>query len=260
MAKRNNMVNHVQTINQENQEDHNSKQKPQHSNCLKIKIDNLKTLTPLTENQKKFFDAYKRGDYFIGLLGTAGTGKTICAMYKALEEVLDKGNPFSKLIIVRSAVPTRDLGHLPGSVDEKMEIYELPFVQICSSLFNRADAYQRLKEQHVITFIPTSYIRGMTFDNAVVIFEEIQSNTYHEISSLMQRIGHQSKLILCGDLKQNDLLYKKNDTSGLGKFLEIARLMDEFTEISFTVDDIVRSSLVKSWIMAEEQYEELSTN
>ena len=183
------------------------------------------------------------------------TGKSFCAMYRSLEEVLDKGNPFSKIVIVRSAVPSRELGHLPGSVDEKMEIYELPYIQICHTLFGRQDAYQRLKEAKNIEFIPTSYVRGMTLDNCVVLFDEVQNCTYQEISSVVTRIGYNSKLIMCGDIKQNDLLYKKTDTTGYSKFIDIARSMEEFTEIVFNIDDIVRSDLVKSFIIAEEVYE-----
>jgi len=129
------------------------------TNHLKIRIDDLKTFQPLTENQKLFFDAYKRQDYFIALHGVAGTGKTFCALYKAIEEVLDKANPFHKIIIVRSAVQSREIGHLPGDVDEKMDIYEQPYRQICHTLFGRHDAYQRLEEQHHIEFISTSFIR-----------------------------------------------------------------------------------------------------
>lgn len=231
-----------------------------HSNTLKLKIDNLKTITPLTENQKKFFDAYKRGDYFVALLGSAGTGKSFIGMYKILEEVMDKGNPYSKLIIVRSAVPTRDQGFLPGSLEEKMEVYEEPYFMIAQALFGRKDAYQRLKEQGYVEFISTTALRGCTFDNAIVMFDEIQNANYQEISTVITRIGSHSKLIMCGDFKQNDLIYKKNDVSGFIKFIEIARTMEEFTEISFNIDDIVRSDLVKSWIIAEEVYESNGKN
>ena len=134
---------------------------------LKIRIDSLRTFEPLTNNQKKFFDSYKRGDYFIALHGAAGTGKTFCALYKALEEILNKSNPFGKIIIVRSAVQSRDIGHLPGDVNEKMEIYQQPYVQICSTLFERKDAYDRLSEQGYIEFISTSFIRGLSWDDAI---------------------------------------------------------------------------------------------
>ena len=120
------------------------------TNALKLKLDHLKTFDPLTDNQKKFFDAYKRGDYFIALHGVAGTGKTFCALYKALEEVMDKGNPFGKIIVVRSAVQSREIGHLPGDVTEKMEIYQQPYRQICETLFGRKDAWDRLEEQNYI--------------------------------------------------------------------------------------------------------------
>lgn len=128
------------------------------SNHLKLRIDDLKTFEPLTDNQKKFFDGYKRGDYFIALHGVAGTGKTFCALYKAIEEVLDKSNPFNKIIVVRSAVQSREIGHLPGDVNEKMEIYEQPYRQICETLFGRRDAWDRLEEQHHIEFTGTTLV------------------------------------------------------------------------------------------------------
>jgi predicted ribonuclease YlaK len=123
------------------------------TNQLRVRIDDLKTFQPLTDNQKLFFDAYKRGDYFVALHGVAGTGKTFCALYKAIEEVLDKSNPFNKIIVVRSAVQSREIGHLPGDVNEKMDIYQQPYRQICETLFGRRDAWDRLEEQHHIEFI-----------------------------------------------------------------------------------------------------------
>jgi len=226
------------------------------TNALKVRIDDLKTFNPLTENQKAFFDSYKRGDYFVALHGVAGTGKTFCALYKALEEVLDKSNPFKKIIIVRSAVQSRDIGHLPGDVSEKMEIYQQPYVQICDTLFGRKDAYQRLEEQGYIDFISTSFIRGMSFDNAIIIVDEMQNLTFEEIDTVMTRVGHMSKIIWCGDYRQTDLNKKKNDMSGILKFFDIAMHMDSFTRIEFTVDDIVRSSLVKDYILAKLKFED----
>lgn len=223
--------------------------------ALKIKLDNLKTFDPLTNNQKLFFDAYKRGDYFIALHGVAGTGKTFCALYKALEEVLDKSNPFKKIIVVRSAVQSRDMGHLPGDETEKMEIYEQPYRQICETLFERKDAWDRLEEQGYVQFISTSFIRGLSWDNAIIILDECQNCNFDELSTTITRVGHMSKIILCGDYRQTDL-HKANDKSGLLKFLDIAALMDSHTRIEFTVDDIVRSSLVRDWIIASIQYED----
>lgn len=226
------------------------------SNSLRIRIDDLKTFEPLTANQKQFFDAYKRGDYFVALHGVAGTGKTFIALYKAIEEVLDKGNPFNKIIIVRSAVPSREVGHLPGDLDEKTEIYRQPYQQICHTLFGRPDAYQRLEEQHHIEFISTSFIRGMSFDDAIIIVDEMQNLTFEEIDTVMTRVGYRSKIIWCGDYRQTDLNKRKNDMSGILKFFDIAHHMGAFTRIEFTPDDIVRSSLVKDYILAKLKFED----
>lgn len=226
---------------------------PKVNTHLKLRIDDLKTFGPLTENQKKFFDVYKRGDYFIGLLGSPGVGKTFLALYKGLEETLDKSNPFDKIVIVRSAVQVRDQGYVPGDLDEKMKIYENPYVEICHTLFGRSDAWERLKEQGHARFISTTAIRGISIDDAIIIVDECQSMTWHELSSVITRVGHRSKIIFVGDLKQNDLLKSKNDTSGLSDFLNVAETMDEFTRINFTSEDIIRSSLVKQWIIACEK-------
>ena len=221
--------------------------------ALKVRIDDLKTFQPLTDNQKKFFEAYKRGDYFVALLGSPGVGKTFLAVYKALEEVLDKSNPFKQVVVVRSAVQVRDQGYVPGDLNEKMEMYEVPYKEICQTLFDRNDAWDRLKEQHYARFISTSAIRGISIDEAIIIVDECQSMSWHELSSIITRVGHRSKIIFVGDLKQNDLIKNKNDVSGLANFLEVARHMNEFTQIIFTPEDIVRSSLVKSWIISCEK-------
>lgn len=224
------------------------------SNALKIKIDHLKTFEPLTENQAKFFEAYKRGDYFIALHGVAGTGKTFCALYKALEEVLDKSNPFKKVIVVRSAVQGREIGHLPGDADEKMEIYQQPYVQICHTLFDRRDAWQRLEEQGYVEFISTSFIRGMSFDDAIIVVDEMQNCNFSELQTVITRVGYRSKIVFCGDYRQTDLIKNKNDVSGIKRFLDIASTMKCFSRFEFNANDIVRSSLVRDWIIAETEF------
>jgi phosphate starvation-inducible protein PhoH len=252
MARKTNTA--VRLVEQDNNE---PIQRKQTGNHLKIRIDDLKTFDPLTDNQKKFFDAYKRGDYFVALHGVAGTGKTFIALYKAIEEVLDKNNPFNKIIVVRSAVQSREIGHLPGDVAEKMEIYQQPYRQICDTLFGRRDAWDRLEEQGFIQFISTSFIRGMSFDDAIIIVDEMQNMNFEEIDTVMTRVGYRSKIIWCGDYRQTDLR-KNNDKSGLLKFFDIAQHMGAFTRIEFTVDDIVRSSLVKDYILAKLKYEDIN--
>jgi predicted ribonuclease YlaK len=184
------------------------------------------------------------------MFGSPGVGKTFLALYRAIEEVLDRNNPFKQVVVVRSAVQVRDQGFVPGTLDEKMEIYEMPYREISETLFGRSDAWDRLKEQSYCRFISTTAIRGISIDDAIIIVDECQSMTFHELSSVISRVGHRSKIIFVGDLKQNDLIKSRNDVSGLSDFLNVARHMSEFSEISFTPDDIVRSSLVKSWIVA----------
>ena len=183
----------------------------------------------------------------------------LCQAPHGLEEILDKANPFTKIIIVRSAVPSRELGHLPGDLDEKTEIYRQPYRQICHTLFGRADAYQRLEEQHYIEFISTSYIRGMSFDDAIIIVDEMQNMNFEEIDTVMTRVGYRSKIIWCGDYRQTDLR-RSNDKSGILKFFDIAHHMASFTRIEFTADDIVRSSLVKDYILAKLKHEDYIDN
>jgi phosphate starvation-inducible protein PhoH len=223
------------------------------SNKLKIRLDDMKVIEPLTENQKGFFEAYDKSKIMM-LLGVAGTGKTYIALYHALEEVLNKGSIYEKVIIVRSAVPSREIGHLPGDEKEKTEVYQQPYITICQDLFDRSDAYQRLTEQKAVQFMITSFIRGTTLDNAIILVDECQNMTDMELNSIITRVGERSKIIFCGDFRQTDL-YKKTDMSGLKKFMVIADMMPSFKTFEFGVEDIVRSELVKEYIIARLRYE-----
>lgn len=222
----------------------------------RLKLDDLKKFEPLTDNQKIFFDAYNRGDYFIALHGVAGTGKTLCSMYKAIEDILTRGTSFKRIIIIRSAVQGREIGYLPGGVEDKLNVYKQPYRDICEQLFGRRDAWERLEEQRRIELMSTSFVRGMSFDDAIIIVDECQNLCWSEIDTVMTRVGHQSKIIFCGDYRQTDLNKKINDMSGLLKFFSIADMMPSFTRVEFTIDDIVRSSLVKDYIIARMNYED----
>jgi len=228
------------------------------SNKLRLKLEDLKTIEPLTENQRKFFELYQNTSILL-LHGVAGTGKTYIALYKAIEEVLEKTNNFKQVVIVRSAVPSREIGHLPGDEKEKTEVYQQPYIQICDDLFSRKDAYQRLQEQHCISFMITSFVRGITLDDSIIIVDECQNMTDMELNSIITRVGDRSKIIFCGDFRQTDL-YKKTDMSGLKKFMVIADMMPSTKTIEFDVEDIVRSQLVKEYIIARMKYEEQYIN
>jgi phosphate starvation-inducible protein PhoH len=96
----------------------------------------------------------------------------------------------------------------------------------------------------------------MSFDNAVIIVDEMQNLSFEEIDTVITRVGHMSKIIWCGDYRQTDLNKKRNDMSGILKFFDIAMHMSSFTRIEFTADDIVRSSLVKEYILAKIKWED----
>lgn len=226
---------------------------PAISNSLKIKLDHLKTFEALTPNQERFFEMYRGGGYFIGLFGSPGVGKTFLALYRALEEVLSKDNPFKQIVVVRSMVQLREIGHLPGNLEEKQEIYELPYKEICHTLFGRPDAWDRLKEQGYARFISTTAIRGISIDDSIIVVDECQNMNWSEINTVMSRVGHRSKIIFCGDFKQTDLIKSNKDSSAFHDFRKVATSMRAFQEVYFTPEDIVRSSLVKDWIIACEQ-------
>lgn len=203
-------------------------------------------ITPKTENQARFFNKYDSGKSQL-LLGHPGTGKTFLGMGKALTQLKEKDNEYKRLIIVRSAVPTRNQGFLPGNLGEKEEVYELPYKAICTELFGRADAYEIMKKHKYIEFTSTSYIRGLTFDNSIILADEIQNMTAHELDSVITRVGNWSKLILCGDILQRDLTNRsEKNVESVIKVLE--KMTNQFDVTKFTENDIVRSGLVGDYI------------
>ena len=213
----------------------------------RVRIDDLLTFTPITKNQDKTFKSYKRGDHLL-LHGIAGTGKTFMSLYLALEQVLDPSTVYEEIFIVRSAVTTRDIGFLPGDEQEKVSIYEAPYRSICKELFGMENAYDSLKQQNNIKFMSTSFIRGITINNAVLIVDECQNLNFHELDSIITRVGKNSKVIFCGDYTQTDLT-RENDRNGIQKFMKILNEIPSFTTVEFEIDDIVRSDFLKDYII-----------
>ena len=213
----------------------------------KVRIDDLLTFQPITENQKKTYEAYKQNKHLL-LHGIAGTGKTFLSLYLALEEVLNPSTVFDDVFIVRSVVSTRDIGFLPGDEQEKVSIYEAPYRSICRELFGIKDSYDALKQQNNVKFMSTSFIRGITINNAIVIVDECQNLNFHELDSIITRIGKNSKIIFCGDYTQTDLT-RENDKRGILNFMKILKSLNEFETVEFMIDDIVRSDFLKSYII-----------
>ena len=220
-----------------------------------INADMMRDIEPLTDNQKALFEAYAKDQNLVAY-GVAGTGKTFITLYNALKDVLDPSTPYEKVYIVRSLVATREIGFLPGDHDDKSYLYQIPYKHMVKYMFempSEADfnmLYGNLKAQDTIDFWSTSFIRGTTFDKTIVIVDEFQNLNYHELDSIMTRVGAQSKIMFCGDASQSDLI-KTNERNGIVDFMQILRIMSSVDVIEFGVEDIVRSGLVKEYILAK---------
>ena len=220
-----------------------------------INSDYLVDIQPITENQKILFNSYKEGKNIISY-GAAGTGKTFVTLYNALKDVLDETTPYEKIYIVRSLVATREIGFLPGDHEDKSDIYQVPYKHMVKYMFQMgSDAdfemlYGNLKAQDTIDFWSTSFIRGTTLDRAVIIVDEFQNLNYHELDSIMTRVGTDTKIMFCGDATQTDLI-KQNERNGIHDFMKILRVMPSVDIIEFGVDDIVRSGLCKEYLLAK---------
>ena len=221
-----------------------------------INTDFLRDIEPLTTNQQALFNSYDSGKNIVAY-GCAGTGKTFITLYKALRDVLDEKTPYEKIYIVRSLVATREIGFLPGDHEDKSTLYQLPYKAMVKYMFEmRTEAdfqmlYGNLRAQDTIDFWSTSFIRGTTFDNAIIIVDEFQNLNYHELDSIMTRVGQDSKIMFCGDATQTDLV-RENERNGIVDFMRILRLMANSIDIiEFGVEDIVRSGLCKEYILAK---------
>lgn len=218
----------------------------------KLRLEHLTTLEPMTENQAIVFDNWEKNNMVLS--GSAGTGKTFISLYLALKDMLDKKTPYNKILIVRSAVPTRDMGFLPGTQAEKEAAYTVPYQIIVNDLFQDKEAWTKLIQLKEISFVTTSYLRGMTYNNCILIVDEAQNCNYHELCSIITRVGHDCKFVMCGDYYQSDFT-RQTEKDGINTFLDILDRMNHFETIEFTWKDIVRSGIVRDFIMTKEMIE-----
>jgi predicted ribonuclease YlaK len=218
-----------------------------------IRSDNMVSVKPLTDNQKKAWDAYKKGKNLL-MFGAAGTGKTFISLHLALNEVLDNRTPYETVYLVRSAVPTREIGFLPGDEEDKTALFQVPYQNMVKFMFEQPNEtafnnlYDRLKSQGSLFFLTTSFLRGITLDNAIIIVDECQNLNFHELDSITTRVGQNSKILFCGDFFQTDLS-KQYEKEGLMKFKEILDAMEAFETVEFGIGDIVRSGFVKEYLI-----------
>jgi predicted ribonuclease YlaK len=226
------------------------RQKLQH-NSLSVKYNDLLEYPPITANQEKAYEAWDE-DFNLVLTGSAGTGKTFIAMYLALEQVLDPDTPYEQLVIIRSMVPTREMGFMPGTKEEKEDVFTAPYKAIANELFGEHASWNKLLHgKEKIRFDSTSFIRGQTLDNAIILVDEMQNLNFHELDSVITRVGKDSRIIFSGDYLQSDFKYS-DDKNGIMKFLGIVEQLKYFEIINFGWEDIVRSAFVRDYIMTKE--------
>ena len=215
----------------------------------------LLDIEPLTDNQRKLFESYDAGKHLVAH-GVAGSGKTFLCLFKALQDVLSECTPYEKIYIVRSLVPTREIGFLPGSHDDKASLYQIPYKNMVKYMFQMpSDAdfemlYGNLKAQETISFWSTSFIRGTTLDNCIIIVDELENLNFHELDSIITRVGENTKILFCGDASQSDLV-RQNEKNGVVDFMKILRQMPSFDIIEFEVADVIRSGLIKEYIITK---------
>jgi phosphate starvation-inducible PhoH-like protein len=220
-----------------------------------IDSDQMKDISPLTPAQEKVFEEYAN-DKNLFLYGAAGTGKTFVSLYLALKDVLNERTPYEKVYMVRSLVSTREIGFLPGDHEDKSSLYQIPYKNMVKYMFEMPDdasfemLYGNLKNQGTVSFWSTSFIRGTTLDNCIIIVDESQNLNFHELDSIITRVGQDTKIIFCGDVQQTDLV-KTNEKNGVLNFMSILNTMDEFSMVEFGIEDIVRSGLIKSYLISK---------
>lgn len=223
------------------------------NNVKNLKIDHLISIEPQTQKQEIAHSEWKKNNSHLVLNGSAGTGKTYTALYLALDLVMNKSNPQNKIHLIRSVVPTREVGFLPGTIEEKLLPYTAPYRAICAELFECPNAYDILTDKGIIEFHSTSFIRGMTFDNSVIVVDEMQNCTGRELNTIITRIGENTRFMLCGDYYQSDFT-RNGDKKDILSFLEILETCNGVSKIDFTWSDILRSDFVRDYIISKDIY------
>jgi len=218
-----------------------------------ITSSDLTKIEPVTDNQKMVFESYKKGNNQF-LYGCAGTGKTFVTLYLAMQEVLRQDTPYDRVVMVRSLIPTREIGFLPGDEEDKAALYQVPYSNMVQYMFKQPNEqafsmlYDKLKTQGSFYFLSTSFLRGLTFDNSIIIVDECQNLNFHELDTIVTRVGQDSKIMFCGDFMQTDLS-RVNEKNGLHDFLKILEEMEEFNCVEFNIGDIVRSGFVRNYLI-----------
>jgi predicted ribonuclease YlaK len=218
-----------------------------------INSSSMVSVKPITDTQKNVFETWKKGQNQF-LFGAAGTGKTFVSLYLALRDIFDQKTKYDKVVLVRSLIPTREIGFLPGDEEDKAALYQVPYQNMVQFMFEMSNEqqfnslYDRLKGQGSLFFLSTSFLRGLTFDNSIIIVDECQNLNFHELDTIITRVGQDSRIVFCGDFDQSDLV-KHNERNGLHDFLRILEEMEEFNCSEFTIGDIVRSGFVRSYLI-----------
>ncbi len=222
-----------------------------------INLEHLRVIEPLTPSQEDVFDAFKSGQNLV-LHGAAGTGKTFISLYLALQAVLEPSSPYTKVYMVRSLVPTREIGFLPGDAEDKSDLYQTPYRNMVRYMFNMPDEgafkilYDNLRNQGSIDFWSTSFLRGITLDRAIIIVDEFSNLNFHELDSITTRVGQDSRIIFSGDYTQSDLV-KANERTGVLDFMKITQAMTSFSCVEFGINDIVRSGFIRDYLICKHE-------
>ena len=220
---------------------------------LEIGSSNLISVKPITDNQKIVFETWKKKQNQF-LFGCAGTGKTFVSLYLALQDVMNLQTKYDKVVLVRSLIPTREIGFLPGDEEDKAALYQVPYANMVQFMFQQPNEqafnmlYDKLKQQGSLYFLSTSFLRGLTFDNSIIIVDECQNLNFHELDTIITRVGQDSKIVFCGDFGQSDLS-RTSEKNGLHDFLRILEEMEEFNCVEFDIGDIVRSGFVRNYLI-----------